>query len=72
MSSYYTDREIAALLNITVPRLRNKLNDGCPLPPRIKPPECRHRLWPKEEVHQWLNQYLEKEEPSKRKGGWYL
>jgi len=72
MIGYYTDKEIAALLRITVPRLRNKLNDGCPLPPRIKPPACRHRLWPKEQVHQWLNQYLEIEDGLNMSKGGYL
>ena len=73
MNEYYTDKDIAELLNITVPRLRNKINEGRPLPPRIKPPECRHRLWPKKEVHQWLNQYLQQDEfNGKKKVGSYF
>jgi len=72
MSDYYTDKDIAALLNITVPRLRNKLNEGRPLPPRIKPPESRHRLWPKKAVHEWLAQYLEQDEVSSKKIGAYF
>lgn len=72
MSEYYTDKDIAELLNITVRRLRNKINAGNPLPPRIKPPESRHRLWPKKEVHEWLNKYLETDEVPKRIVGSYF
>jgi hypothetical protein len=55
---YYTDSEIARLLGISVGRLRNKLCAGSPLPPRIQPPGCRHRLWPCQAVHEWLDQFL--------------
>ena len=56
--TYYTDQDIADLLGITLGRLRNKLTAGSPLPPRIQPPECRHRLWPREAVHAWLEQFV--------------
>ncbi len=55
---YYTDQDIAQLLGISLGRLRNKLTAGKPLPPRIQPPGCRHRLWPKEAVYAWLEQFL--------------
>ena len=54
---YYTDDEVADLLGISVGRLRNKLCAGNPLPPRIEPPGCRHRLWPCQAVHDWLEQF---------------
>jgi hypothetical protein len=43
--AYYTDKDIAQLLGISIGRLRNKLTAGSPLPPRIQPPGCRNRLW---------------------------
>ena len=55
---YYRDSEVAELLGISVGRLRNKLSAGSPLPPRIQPPGCRNRLWPREAVHAWLDQFL--------------
>jgi hypothetical protein len=55
---YYTDQEMAQLLGISIGRLRNKLTAGSPLPPRIQPPGCRTRLWPREAVHAWLEQFL--------------
>jgi len=55
---YYTDSEIAALLGISLGRLRNKLCAGNPLPPRIQPPGCRNRLWPCCAVHAWLDQFI--------------
>ena len=54
---YYTDSEVAELLGISLGRLRNKLCAGNPLPPRIEPPGCRHRLWPCQAVHDWLEQF---------------
>ena len=54
---YYTDSDIAALLGISLARLRNKLCAGNPLPPRIQPPGCRNRLWPRQAVHDWLEQF---------------
>lgn len=56
-AGYYTDADIARLLGISLGRLRNKLTAGNPLPPRIEPPGCRHRLWPCRAVHAWLAQY---------------
>lgn len=54
---YYTDEEMAQLLGVSLGRLRNKLCAGNPLPPRIQPPGCRHRLWPCRAVHGWLAQF---------------
>jgi len=54
---YYTDKEVAGLLGISLGRLRNKLSAGQPLPPRIQPPGCRNRLWSCEAVHDWLAQF---------------
>jgi hypothetical protein len=56
--AYYTDQDIAQLLGVSIGRLRNKLSVGSPLPPRIQPPGCRNRLWPREAVHAWLEQFL--------------
>ena len=56
--AYYTDQDIAHLLGVSIGRLRNKLSAGSPLPPRIQPPGCRSRLWPREAVHAWLEQFL--------------
>ena len=56
--TYYVDADIAKLLGISLGRLRNKLSAGSPLPPRIQPPGCRNRLWPREAVHTWLNQFM--------------
>ena len=56
--TYYVDVDIARLLGISLGRLRNKLSAGSPLPPRIQPPGCRNRLWPREAVHTWLNQFM--------------
>lgn len=56
-SGYYTDQDIARLLGISLGRLRNKLTAGNPLPPRIEPPGCRNRLWPRAAVHEWLQQF---------------
>jgi hypothetical protein len=55
--TYYTDDEVADLLCISLDRLRNKLCAGDPLPPRIEPPGCRHRLWPLQAVHEWLEEF---------------
>ena len=57
-AAYYTDQDIARLLGVSIGRLRNKLSAGSPLPPRIQPPGCRNRLWPREAVHAWLEQFL--------------
>jgi hypothetical protein len=55
---YYTDQDLAPLLGISIRRLCNKLTSGSLLPPRIQPPGCRTRLWPREAVHAWLEQFL--------------
>lgn len=52
---YYSDTEIATLLGIS--RLRSKIYQGEPLPARIEIPGSRTRLWNKEDVHNWLNQF---------------
>ncbi len=73
--TYYTDQEMARLLGISLGRLRNKLTAGNPLPPRIQPPGCRHRLWPCKAVHAWLDQFTvttadySGESPSPRRRG---
>ena len=54
---YYTDTDVARLLDISVGRLRNKLTAGSPLPPRMQPPGCRSRLWSRKAVHEWLEQF---------------
>ncbi len=63
---YYTDQDIARLLGISLGRLRNKLTAGSPLPPRIQPPGCRNRLWPKAAVHAWLEQFVTTSEAKPR------
>lgn len=54
---YYTDREVAGLLGISLGRLRNKLSAGHPLPLRIQPPGCRNRQWSRVAVHEWLARF---------------
>jgi len=54
---YYSDTEIATLLGISLSRLRSKIYQGEPLPARIEIPGSRTRLWNKEDVHSWLNQF---------------
>lgn len=56
-TEYYSDFDIAKLLNLSIGRLRNKISRNENLPCRIQPPGCRHRLWPKQSVHDWLEQY---------------
>ena len=67
--TYYTDDEVADLLGISLGRLRNKLSAGNPLPPRIEPPGCRHRLWPSQAFHDWLEQYTVSVVDQKAGGG---
>ncbi len=57
LNEFYSDSEIAELLNLSMSRLRCKISAGENLPPRIQPPGCRHRLWLKEDVYKWLAQY---------------
>ena len=54
---YYCDTEIATLLGISLSRLRGKIYQGEPLPPRIEIPGSRTRLWDKEDVYNWLDQF---------------
>jgi hypothetical protein len=54
---YYTDKDVAQLLGVSLGRLRNKLTAGNPLPPRIQPPGCRKRLWECKAVHAWLERF---------------
>ncbi len=54
---YYSDDDVARLLGVSLGRLRNKLSAGNPLPPRIQLPGCRHRLWSRQDVHDWLDQF---------------
>ena len=67
--TYYTDEEVANLLDISLGRLRNKLCAGNPLPPRIEPPGCRHRLWPCQAFHEWLEQFTVSFVDQKTSGG---
>lgn len=54
---FFNDNELAKLLGISVKALRNKLCAGHTLPPRIQPPGCKTRLWPKAGVYKWLDKY---------------
>ncbi len=54
---YYSDAEMATLLGISLSRLRSKIYQGEPLPARIEIPSSRNRLWNKEDVHNWLDQF---------------
>lgn len=56
-NEYYDDVEIAALLGISLGRLRNKISAGDPLPPRVRPAGCHKRLWPRQAVHEWLRRF---------------
>lgn len=55
---FFHDEEVAALLQISVGALRNKVLRGDPLPPYMMPPKMRVRLWPNKEVGQWLFKFL--------------
>ena len=54
---YYTDNELSEILMISVQGLRNKVVRGDPLPPNIKIPGFRHRLWPIKACHEWMEQF---------------
>ena len=56
--SYLTDDEVASLLGVSVSRLRNKISARQPLPPYILPTGCRKRLWPYQQVHDWLAGFM--------------
>ena len=55
--AYYSDADVAALLDISIGRLRNKISAGDPLPPRLQADGFRKRLWPCEAFHEWLRKY---------------
>ena len=67
-SEYYDDVDIAALLGISVGRLRNKISAGDPLPPRVRPLGCQKRLWPRQPVHEWLRQFGEQSGGGRKDG----
>jgi len=54
---YLSDKDVADLLGVSIGRLRNKIVAGDILPPRIEIPGSRRRLWPKDEVYGWINQF---------------
>ncbi len=54
---YYSDADVAALLDISIGRLRNKISAGDPLPPRLQADGFRKRLWPCQAFHEWLGQF---------------
>ena len=56
--SYLSDDEVASLLGVSVSRLRNKISARQPLPPYILPTGCRKRLWPYQQVHDWLAGFM--------------
>lgn len=56
-NDFYTDKELAELLQISLGALRNKISAGERLPPRIQVPGCKYRLWKKADVHAWLDRY---------------
>ncbi len=56
-SAYYSDADVAALLDISIGRLRNKISAGDPLPPRLQADGFRKRLWPCQAFHEWLRQF---------------
>lgn len=54
---YYLDSDICDLFDISLSRLRARICEGKPLPPRIEVPGSRVRLWKKSIVHEWLEQH---------------
>ena len=66
-TKYLTDAELAALLGISVGRLRNKIVNGDALPPRLQIPGAKNRLWPLDAVETWLQQFVIKSENSEYK-----
>ncbi len=54
---YFRDEDVANLLGISVSRLRVKITYGEPLPDRIQAPGCKHRLWLKQKVFDWLDRH---------------
>lgn len=55
---FLRDSEVAALLGITVPGLRNKVLRGDPLPPHCRLPGMRVRLWPEQLVREWIDRHV--------------
>lgn len=60
---FLEDKDIADLLGISLQGLRNKISRGQALPPRIKVPGCKKRLWPADQVYNWLHSHVENEQP---------
>jgi len=54
---YYTDLEACELLEISLSRLRARICEGKPLPPRIEIPNSRTRLWLKKDFHNWIEKH---------------
>jgi len=52
---HLSDHEICRLLRVSQKTLNNKVCRGDDLPEFIKPPGCRHRLWPASDVIDWLS-----------------
>lgn len=55
---FLRDSEVATLLGITVPGLRNKVLRGDPLPPHCRLPGMRVRLWPEQLVREWIDRHV--------------
>ena len=66
--AYYSDADVAALLDISIGRLRNKISAGDPLPPRLQVDGFRKRLWPCQAFHEWLRQF-EKAQINRQRDG---
>jgi hypothetical protein len=66
--AFYNDADVAALLDISIGRLRNKISAGDPLPPRLQADGFRKRLWPCQAFHEWLRQF-EKAQINRQRDG---
>jgi predicted DNA-binding transcriptional regulator AlpA len=55
--TYLSDAEAAQKLGISLSRLRSRIHEGAPLPPRIEVPNSRIRLWDLEDIQNWLDQH---------------
>lgn len=53
--AYLTVDDLAALLRLAPGTIRNKLSRGESLPPSVRLPGCRRRLWREHEVKEWLH-----------------
>jgi hypothetical protein len=58
MDEFFHDDDVAKLFRMTVEGLRNKIDAGDPLPPYSNPPGLRVRLWPKDEVKEWVMKFV--------------